>query len=153
MIHSLPLPLLIYYWILWITSTSVLTSRGTPTIRYIYCFFHWTQCHHSRRLFHQNDVHQYTDFTTYLLHHNITLDTDSGYSFFLNRKGECPHQSISQLVWAMLLNSGHPSDTLSYCAETAANIYWYTSHSALGTSPYEAWYNINPTIADLRCLL
>ncbi len=91
-----------------------------------------------------------TTFTSYLLEHNITMDTTGGYSSFLNGKVEHPHQTISQLVRAMLLNSGHPPSTWCYCAESAADIYRYTYHSALHTSPYEAWYHIKPTIADLR---
>jgi hypothetical protein len=91
-----------------------------------------------------------TAFTSYILDNNITMDTTGGYSSFLNGKVECPHQTISQLVRAMLLNSGHPPSTWCYCAENATDIYQYTYHSALHTSPYEAWYHIKPTIADLR---
>jgi hypothetical protein len=90
------------------------------------------------------------EFTSYLLHHRVTLDTTGGYSSFLNGKVERPHQTISQLVRAMILNSGHTPDLWCYCAETAADIYRYTLHSAINTSPYEAWYGTKPSISDLR---
>jgi hypothetical protein len=50
----------------------------------------------------------------------------------------------------MLLNSGHSSDTWCYCAETAADIYRFTLHTAINKSPYEAWYGIKPSISHLR---
>jgi hypothetical protein len=49
----------------------------------------------------------------------------------------------------MLLNSRHPPKLWCYCAETAVDIYRYTYHSAITTSPYEAWYNLKSNIADL----
>jgi hypothetical protein len=90
------------------------------------------------------------EFTSFLIHHCITLDTTGGYSSFLNGKVERPHQTIAQLVCAMLINSGHSSDTWCYCAEHAADIYRYTYHTAIQTSPYQAWYNIKPSISHLR---
>jgi hypothetical protein len=77
------------------------------------------------------------------------MDTTGSYSSFLDGKVERPHQTISQLVRAMLLNSGQPPNTWCYCAKNAADIYRYIYHSALTTSPYEAWYKVKPTIADL----
>jgi hypothetical protein len=49
----------------------------------------------------------------------------------------------------MILNSGHTPNLWCYCAETAADIYRYTLHSAINTSPYEAWYGTKPSISDL----
>jgi hypothetical protein len=90
------------------------------------------------------------EFTTFLLNQRTTLDTTGGYSSFLNGKVERPHQTISQLVRAMLINLGHSRDTWCYCAETAADIYRYTYHSSINMSPYESWYQIKPFIAHLR---
>jgi hypothetical protein len=91
-----------------------------------------------------------TDFTDYLIHHRITLDTTGGYSSFLNGKLEHPHQTIAQIVRAMIINSGHNMNTWCYCTETAADIYRLTYHTALQKSPHEAWYNIKPCISHLR---
>jgi hypothetical protein len=50
----------------------------------------------------------------------------------------------------MLINSGHSIDTWCRCAETVADIYRYTYHSSIATSPYEAWYNTKFFIAHLH---
>jgi hypothetical protein len=91
-----------------------------------------------------------TDFTDYLIKLRITLDATGGYSSFLNGKVERPHQTLAKIVRAMIINAGHHMNTWCYCAETAADIYWVTYHSALQKSPYEAWYNIKPCISHLR---
>jgi hypothetical protein len=49
----------------------------------------------------------------------------------------------------MLLISGLPNTLWCYVAEAAADIYRYTHHSALGMSPYEAWYGKKPHINNL----
>jgi len=73
-----------------------------------------------------------------------------GYASFLNGKIKHPHRTIGQMVRAMLLNSGLPSNLWCYAAETAADIYRYTYHSALKMTPYEAWYGVKPHINNLR---
>ncbi len=54
------------------------------------------------------------------------------------------------MVRAMLLNSGLPDKLWCYAAETAADIYRYTHHSALGMTPYKGWYGTTPHINNLR---
>lgn len=54
------------------------------------------------------------------------------------------------MVRALYFNAGHSPDKWCYATETAADIYRYTLHNALGISPYEAWYQLKPRIDDLR---
>jgi len=54
------------------------------------------------------------------------------------------------MVRALYFNAGHSPDKWCYAAETAADIHRLTLHSALGISPYEAWYGTKPRIDDLR---
>jgi hypothetical protein len=54
------------------------------------------------------------------------------------------------MLHAFYFNAGHSPDKWCYAAETAADIYRLTLHSALGISPYEAWYGIKPRIDDLH---
>jgi hypothetical protein len=91
-----------------------------------------------------------SEFTDFLVQKKIAMETTGGYASFLNGKIEHPHQTISQMVRAMLLNSGLPDKLWCYAAETAADIYRYTHHSALGMTPYEAWYGTKPHINNLR---
>jgi hypothetical protein len=51
---------------------------------------------------------------------------------------------------ALYFNAGHSPDKWCFAAETAADIYRLTLHSALGISPYEAWYGTKPSIHHLR---
>ena len=81
-----------------------------------------------------------TEFSDFLLARSIPLESTGGYASYLNGKIERPHRTIANMVRAMLLNSGLPSNLWCYAAETAADIYRYTHHSALGHTPYEAWY-------------
>jgi hypothetical protein len=53
------------------------------------------------------------------------------------------------MVHALYFNAGHSPDKWCYAAETTADIYRFTLHSALDMSPYEAWYNVKPRIDDL----
>ncbi len=91
-----------------------------------------------------------TEFSNFLLARSIPLESTGGYASYLNGKIERPHRTIANMVRAMLLNSGLPSNLWCYAAETAADIYRYTHHSALGHTPYEAWYKIKPHINNLR---
>jgi hypothetical protein len=77
---------------------------------------------------------------------NITLETTGGYASFLNGKVERPNCTIADMVRALYFNAGHSTDKWCYAAETAADIYYLTLHSALGISPYEAWYGTKPII-------
>jgi hypothetical protein len=90
------------------------------------------------------------EFTELLLQHSITLETTGGYASFLNGKVERPNRTIADMVHALYFNAGHSPDKWCYAAETAADIYRLTLHSALGISPYEAWYGVKPRIDDLR---
>ncbi len=90
------------------------------------------------------------EFTELLLQHSITLETTGGYASFLNGKVERPNRTIADMVRALYFNAGHSANKWCYAAETAADIYRLTLHSALGISPYEAWYGIKPRIDDLR---
>jgi hypothetical protein len=91
-----------------------------------------------------------SDFTSFLTRHHITMETTGGYASFLNGKVERPHRTLASMVRAMLLNSGLPTSLWCYAAETAADVYRYTYHSALGKTPYEAWYNTKPHVDHLR---
>jgi len=91
-----------------------------------------------------------SEFTDFLVQKSIAMETTGGHASFLNGKIERPHRTISQMVRAMLLNSGLPNKLWCYAAETAADIYRYTYHSALGMTPYEAWYGTKPHINNLR---
>jgi hypothetical protein len=90
-----------------------------------------------------------TEFSEFLFARSITLESTSGYASFLNGKIERPHRTIANMVQAMLLNSGLTSNLWCYAAETAADIYRYTYHSSIDTTPYEAWYGIKPHINNL----
>jgi hypothetical protein len=50
----------------------------------------------------------------------------------------------------MLLNSEFHRNLWCYAAETAADVYHYTYHSALDMTPYEAWYGIKPHVNNLH---
>jgi len=91
-----------------------------------------------------------SEFSDFLVDRSISLESTGGYASFLNGKVERPHRTIGQMVRAMLLNSGLPSTLWCYAAETAADIYRYTFHSALNKTPYEAWYGVKPHINNLR---
>jgi hypothetical protein len=78
------------------------------------------------------------------------LETTGGYASFLNGKVERPNRTIADLTRALYFNAGHSPDKWCYAAETAADIYRFTLHSALGISPYEAWYGIKPSMHHLR---
>jgi hypothetical protein len=72
------------------------------------------------------------EFTDFLLHHSITLETTGGHASFLNEKIERPNRTIADMVHALYFNAGHSPDKWCYAAETAADIYRYTLHNALG---------------------
>jgi hypothetical protein len=91
-----------------------------------------------------------TEFNEFLFTRSIPLESTGGYASFLNGKIERPHRTIANMVRAMLLNSGLPNNLWCYASETAADIYRYTYHSAIGMTPYEAWYGIKPHINNLR---
>jgi hypothetical protein len=91
-----------------------------------------------------------SEFSDFLIHHKISLQTTGGYASFLNRKVERHHHTIAQMVHSLLLKSGLPSDLWCYPAEAAADIYRYTLHSTLGKTPSEAWYGRKPSIDNLR---
>jgi hypothetical protein len=91
-----------------------------------------------------------SEFFDFLIQNKISLQTTGGYVSFLNGKVECHHRTIANLVRSLLLNSGLPSDLWCYATEAAADIYRYTLHSALGITPYEAWYKVKPNIDNLR---
>jgi hypothetical protein len=90
------------------------------------------------------------EFTDLLTQHSIILETTGGHASFLNGKVERPNRTIADMVRALYFNAGHSPDKWCYAAETAADIYRLTLHSALGISPYEAWYGTKPRIDDLR---
>jgi hypothetical protein len=91
-----------------------------------------------------------SEFCDFLIERKISLETTGGYASFLNGKIERHHRTIAQMVRSMLLNSGLPNHLWCYAAETAADIYRYTYHSALQMTPYEAWYGSKPHINNLR---
>ncbi len=103
------------------------TSSKRPPMHIISYFFDILQkekcCVKTLCIDEEGSLTRNAEFTSYLIHHHITLDTTGGYSSFLNDKVERPHQTIAQLVRAMLINSGHSTDTWCYCAEHAADIY------------------------------
>jgi hypothetical protein len=49
-------------------------------------------------------------FSGFLLDRSITLESTGGYASFLNGKIERPHRTLGQMVRAMILNSGLPSN-------------------------------------------
>ena len=92
-----------------------------------------------------------SEFTTFLRDEaHVTMETTGGYSSFLNGKAERPHRTLANMVRCMLLNSGHKKDKWCYASETAGEIYRYTYHKSIDTSPYFAWYGVSPSIYDLR---
>ncbi len=91
-----------------------------------------------------------SEFCDFLVQRHTSLETTGGYASFLNGKIERHHRTIAQMVRSMILNSGLPSTLWCYAAETAADIYRYTYHSALQMSPYEAWYGTKPHMDNLR---
>jgi len=91
-----------------------------------------------------------SESTDFLVQRKVTMETTRGHASFLNGKIERPHRTISQMVRSMLLNSGLPDKLWCYAAETAADIFRYTYHSALGMTPYEAWYGTKPHINNLH---
>ncbi len=90
------------------------------------------------------------EFTKLLLQNNLTMDTTGGYASFLNGNVERPHRTIADMIRALYFNAGHSPDKWCFAAETAADIYRLTLHSALGISPHKAWYNTKPSIHHLR---
>jgi len=90
-----------------------------------------------------------SEFSDFLIQQKISLQTTGGYTSFLNGKVDQHHCTIAQMVHSLLLNSGLPSNSWCYAAEATADIYRYTLHSTLGTTPYEAWYGIKPSIDNL----
>jgi hypothetical protein len=88
-----------------------------------------------------------TEFSDFLLARSIPLESTSGYASFLNGKIERPHRAITNMVRAMLLNSGLPNKRWCYAA---ADIYRYTHHSAIDMTPYKSWYGNKPHINNLR---
>lgn len=91
-----------------------------------------------------------SEFISFLVAKDITLDTTGGYASWLNGKVERPHRTIAAKVRAMLYNSGLSNKFWCYAAESAADTYRYTFHSALQKTPYEAWYGIKPNINHFR---
>jgi len=77
------------------------------------------------------------------------MDTTGCYASFFNRTVEWPHRTIADMTRALYFNAGHSSDKWCFTAETAADNH-FTLHSALGISPYEAWYGTNPSIHHLH---
>ncbi len=135
---------------LWLFCTA---SKGSPIhiIEYLLDMLHKENCSPMTiRVDEEGSLARCADFTKFLIHRRLTLETTGGHSSFLNGKIERPHRTISQLVRAMILNAGQIPSTWCYCAETAADIYRYTYHHALQTTPYEAWYGAPPHISDLR---
>jgi len=100
---------------------------------------------HSIRVDEDGALARSYEFTELLIQHSITLET-----FFLNGKVEWPNRTIADMVRALYFYAGHSPDKWCYAAETAVDIYRLTLHSALGISPYEAWYGTKPRIDDLR---
>jgi hypothetical protein len=96
------------------------------------------------------DLARNFEFTHYLLQHNITLETTGGYAFFLYGKVERPHKTTANIPHALLFNSAQHPDKWCYAADTAADIYRFNRHSALGLSPYKAWYNKKPHTGNIR---
>jgi hypothetical protein len=90
------------------------------------------------------------EFTELLIQYSITLETTGGYASFLNGIIEHPGPTIADMVRALYFNAGHSPDKWCYAAKTAADIYCLTLHSALGASPYEAWYGIRPRIDNVH---
>jgi hypothetical protein len=90
------------------------------------------------------------EFTDFLLRKSINLETTGGYASFLNGKIERHHRTLANMVRAMILNANLSSSLWCYAAETAADVYRYTHHSALDKTPYEAWYGHKPHINNLR---
>jgi hypothetical protein len=91
-----------------------------------------------------------TEFCHFLFTRSKTLESTGGYASFLNGKIERPHRTLGQMVRAMLINSGLPSNLWCYAVETAADVHRYTYHSALKMTPYEAWFGVKPHINNLR---
>jgi len=90
------------------------------------------------------------EFTQLLIDDRLTLETTGGYASFLNGKVERPHRTIADMTRALYFNTGHSPDKWCYAAETAADVYRFTLHSATNMSPYEAWYGVKPNINHLR---
>ena len=72
-----------------------------------------------------------TEFSSFIVSQNITLDTTGGYASWLNGKIERPHRTIASKVRAMLYNSGLSDEFWCYAAEGAADAYRYSFHSAI----------------------
>jgi hypothetical protein len=84
-----------------------------------------------------------TKFTTFLTNRTFTMETTGGYASFLNGKVERPHRTIANMVRAMFLNAGLNRNLWCYDAETAADVYCYTYHSAFMYDSLEGlvWYS------------
>ncbi len=135
---------------LWVFCTA---SKGPPIhiIDYLLDMLLKDNCQPSTiRVDEEGSLARCTDFTKFLIQRRLTLETTGGHSSFLNGKIERPHRTLSQMVRAMIINAGHSPTTWCYCAETAADIYRYTYHTAIKKTPYEAWYGKPPSISDLR---
>ncbi len=91
-----------------------------------------------------------SDFLKLLTKHNcIFLGTGrSGSS--LNGIIERPNRTIAEAVRAKLLNSGLGDEFWCYAAEDTVFKQRRTLHAAIGTTPYELWFNRKPHYNDMR---
>jgi hypothetical protein len=70
----------------------------------------------------------------------LHLETNGRYASYLNTKVELPNWTIAQRVRAALINANRPAKYWCYSAEYAADLYYITLYSAVGMSPFQAWY-------------
>ena len=91
-----------------------------------------------------------SDFLKLLTKHNcIYLGTGrSGSS--LNGLVERPNRTIAEAVRAKLTNSGMKDEFWCFAAEDTAFKHRRTLHTAIGTTPYKAWFNRIPNYSDMR---
>ena len=91
-----------------------------------------------------------TDFLKCLTSHEcIFLGTGRAGSS-LNGKVERPNRTIANSVRAKLLNSGLPDEFWCYAAEDANYKLRRMLHSAIHTTPYEAWTKRKPSYSDMK---
>lgn len=91
-----------------------------------------------------------SEFTSFLIHHNVTMETTGCYASWLIGRIERPCHTIANKVRAMLFNFGLNNTLWCYAAEAAEDAYRYTFHSVLKKSSFEAWYGTKPHIDDIH---
>ena len=68
----------------------------------------------------------------------------------LNGTVERPNRTIAELVRAKQYNCGFDDKFWCYAAEDAVFKHRRMLHTAIDTTPYKAWFRINPHYDDIK---